>query len=116
MGASLYSILVICFQACSNSAYPQHSGEQYRGIGPLVLFVFDFLIPYILVVICWEIAVLLAFRFCCFIRDAVLGASCFPLLFAVLGGIMVEFVLHTFPEHCFLSILNALPKKKTYEK
>ena len=26
------------FQACSNSAYPQHSGEQYRTIGPLVIF------------------------------------------------------------------------------
>ena len=25
------------FQVCSNSAYPQHSGEQYRTNGPLVL-------------------------------------------------------------------------------
>ena len=24
------------FQACSNSAYPMHSGERYRTIGPLV--------------------------------------------------------------------------------
>ena len=24
------------FQVCSNSAYPQHSGERYRTIGPLV--------------------------------------------------------------------------------
>ena len=26
------------FQVCSNSAYPQHSGEQYRTNGPLVPF------------------------------------------------------------------------------
>ena len=25
------------FQICSNSAYPQHSGEQYRTNGPLVV-------------------------------------------------------------------------------
>ena len=25
------------FQVCSNSAYPQHSGERYRTTGPLVL-------------------------------------------------------------------------------
>ena len=28
--------IVIYFQACSNSAYPQHSGERYRTIDPLV--------------------------------------------------------------------------------
>ena len=26
------------FQVCSNSANPQHSGERYRGNGPLVLY------------------------------------------------------------------------------
>ena len=26
------------FQVCSNSAYPQHSGERYRANGPLVFF------------------------------------------------------------------------------
>ena len=25
------------FQVCSNSAYPQHSGERYRTNGPLVV-------------------------------------------------------------------------------
>ena len=28
--------IVMSFQACSNSAYLQHSGEPYRTIGPLV--------------------------------------------------------------------------------
>ena len=32
------------FQVCSNSAYPQHSGERYRTNGPLVLNS----VPYIL--------------------------------------------------------------------
>ena len=35
MGEILYSILSY-FQACSNSAYSQHSGERYSAIGPLV--------------------------------------------------------------------------------
>ena len=26
------------FQVCSNSTYPQHSGERYRTNGPLVIF------------------------------------------------------------------------------
>ena len=30
--------IVMYFQACSNSAYPVHSGEGYRTIGPLVMF------------------------------------------------------------------------------
>ena len=29
--------VLMFFQACSNSAYPQHSGERYRTKGPLVL-------------------------------------------------------------------------------
>ena len=29
------------FQVCSNSTYPQHSGERYRTNSPLVLFVFS---------------------------------------------------------------------------
>ena len=29
--------LVLYFQVCSNSAYPQHSGERYRTNGPLVV-------------------------------------------------------------------------------
>ena len=28
--------MLMYFQVCSNSAYPQHSGERYRTIGPLV--------------------------------------------------------------------------------
>ena len=30
--------VLMYFQVCSNSAYPQHSGERYRTNGPLVLF------------------------------------------------------------------------------
>ena len=30
--------VLMYFQVCSNSAYPQHSGEQYRTNGPLVPF------------------------------------------------------------------------------
>ena len=30
--------VVIYVQACSNSAYPQHSGERYRTSGPLGWF------------------------------------------------------------------------------
>ena len=38
MGENLYSIIIVmCFQACSNSAYPMHLGERYRTSGPLVL-------------------------------------------------------------------------------
>ena len=33
------------FQVCSNSAYPQHSGERYRTNGPLVF------VPVIIVVL-----------------------------------------------------------------
>ena len=36
----IYRIHFMYFQVCSNSAYPQHSGERYRIIGPLVIFVF----------------------------------------------------------------------------
>ena len=37
MGESLYSIyIVMYFQACVKSAYPIHSGERYRIMGPLV--------------------------------------------------------------------------------
>ena len=28
----------MCFQVCSNSTYPQHSGERYRTNGPLVYY------------------------------------------------------------------------------
>ena len=34
----IYRIHFMYFQVCSNSAYPQHSGERYRIIGPLVIF------------------------------------------------------------------------------
>ena len=30
------------FQVCSNSTYPQHSGEQYTTNGPLVTLVTEF--------------------------------------------------------------------------
>ena len=36
MVESFYSIVLMYFQVCSNSAYPQHSGERYRTNGPLV--------------------------------------------------------------------------------
>ena len=29
--------MLMCFQVCSNSTYPQHSGERHRTNGPLVL-------------------------------------------------------------------------------
>ena len=32
--------VLLYFQVCSNSAYSQHSGEQYRTIGPLVFPLF----------------------------------------------------------------------------
>ena len=32
--------VLLDFQVCSNSAYPQHSGEQYRTNGPLVVDVY----------------------------------------------------------------------------
>ena len=35
-GWKLIQHIVMYFQACSNSAYPMHSGERYRTIGPLV--------------------------------------------------------------------------------
>ena len=31
--------MLLYFQVCSNSAYPQHSGERYRTNGPLVVVV-----------------------------------------------------------------------------
>ena len=31
--------VLMYFQVCSNSAYPQHSGERYKTSGPLVLYV-----------------------------------------------------------------------------
>ena len=37
-GWKLIQHIVMYFQACSKSAYPQHSGEQYRTIGPLVMW------------------------------------------------------------------------------
>ena len=37
-GWKLIQHIVMYFQACSNSAYPQHSGERYRTNGPLVPF------------------------------------------------------------------------------
>ena len=36
MGEKLQHWVVMYFQVCSNSAYPQHSGERYRTNGPLV--------------------------------------------------------------------------------
>ena len=36
MGESLFSRVIMHFQVRSNSAYPQHTGERYRTIGPLV--------------------------------------------------------------------------------
>ena len=33
------------FQVCSNSSYPQHSGERYRTNSILVLFVLEFYGP-----------------------------------------------------------------------
>ena len=30
------------FQVCSNSTYPQHSGERYRANGPLVRYLIRF--------------------------------------------------------------------------
>ena len=35
-GWKLIHYIVMYFQACSNSAYPMHSGERYRTNGPLV--------------------------------------------------------------------------------
>ena len=35
-GLKLMKHIVMYFQACSYSAYPMHSGERYRTIGPLV--------------------------------------------------------------------------------
>ena len=32
--------VLMYFQVCSNSAYPQHSGERYRANGPLVYLTF----------------------------------------------------------------------------
>ena len=34
-GSKRIQHIVIYFQACSNSAYPMHSGERYRSNGPL---------------------------------------------------------------------------------
>ena len=34
------------FQVCSNSAYPQHSGERYRTNGPLVIIIIVIIIIY----------------------------------------------------------------------
>ena len=31
------------FQACSNSAYPVHSGERYRTSGPMVIYISGFI-------------------------------------------------------------------------
>ena len=36
-GWKLIQHIVLYFQACSNSAYPMHSGERYRTNGPLVI-------------------------------------------------------------------------------
>ena len=36
--------VLMYFQVCSNSTYPQHSGEQYRTNGPLVLCKLTFFI------------------------------------------------------------------------
>ena len=36
--------VLMYFQVCSNSTYPQHSGERYRTNGPLVL-IYWFVIP-----------------------------------------------------------------------
>ena len=33
----MQQLIVMYFQASSNSAYPMHSGERYRTIGPLVI-------------------------------------------------------------------------------
>ena len=32
-----YKAMLLYFQVCSNSAYPQHSGERYRTSGHLVV-------------------------------------------------------------------------------
>ena len=37
-GWKLIQHIFMYFQACSNSAYPQHSGERHRTIGPLISF------------------------------------------------------------------------------
>ena len=36
-GYKLIQLIVMYFQACSNSTYLMHSGDRYRTIGPLVL-------------------------------------------------------------------------------
>ena len=33
--------VLMYFQVCSNSAYPQHSGERYRTNGPLVYYIWQ---------------------------------------------------------------------------
>ena len=35
--------VLLYFQVCSNSAYPQHSGERYRTNGPLVFMLYWYL-------------------------------------------------------------------------
>ena len=44
------------FQVCSNSAYPQHSGERYRTNGPLVTIFLggNFGLPIYAVLRCFE--------------------------------------------------------------
>ena len=41
LGGKLIQHIVMYFQACSNSAYPMHLGEQYRTNDPLVWACFD---------------------------------------------------------------------------
>ena len=40
-GWQLIQHILMYFQVCSNSAYPQHSGERYRTNGPLVFTYFS---------------------------------------------------------------------------